>query len=720
VLHTFRVNQLFSSRRLFYDAKLSSHRGQLSPDNHSEPQTLADAIESNIPRLINLWLNLGENGPLGVVGDPGDLAFLRPRYLTPLARLMVGALRGSANHRAVYLDERTRYLPADLDAGSRAALLEHQLEIEITEFAATFSSEQLSPETVAHEFDVLHSGLKRRPGKNRTKLLLVGDCIFVETRAFLQQQARDQSIDLDIDHVFFSASQGALSVDDVLASIKRAPPDLIGMSLFSFEGIPPYVGLLRQAAHLATPELDARVQGLVDLLDNVIQTIRAETDAPILLHNACGLPLDRVRRRLPFLAPLSRSRRKVVELIAAKTADLAATRENTLLVDEVGLAENSGGLRACGRGVFRADDVPAAVFHTSRLGSLLADHYFEVLAAYRMLRNAKVLLVDLDNTLWFGVMAEGPVQHNLELQKLLKRLKEAGVLLVALSKNDPESIRWSEMALAPDDFVLHKISWQPKPDGVSQAVSELDLAPAAFVLLDDNPVERALVSEQIPGVAALDPARRETWRALEMWLDFPSTKQTEEARRRTELYREAAERRRSTAGVHDYPSMMQSLGLRLGLRPAQQSDMDRLLELIQRTNQFNTTTKRRSTAEIQQLFRSASHQIYVASLRDRFGSLGVVAVGITERTPDDEVIIDSIIMSCRAMGFGLEQALLSKLIDREPAKRHIGLFIPTERNGPAAGLFANCGFHKIGDDNRWVLENKDQRPEVPAWFNEER
>ena len=676
-------------------------------------------LRSDIARLIDLWLNLRENGPLGMVVEPSDQPFYQQRYLVPLARLLLGALRGSTNHRAVYLDERTRYLPADLDAGGRASLLEHRLDIERTEFAARFSTGQLSLEMVAHEFDILHSGRKRRPNNNRTKLLLVGDCVFVETRAFLQQQARDLGIDLDIDHVFFSATQGALSADDVLASIKRAQPDLIGMSLFSFEGIPPYVGLLRQAAHLTTPELDARVQGLVDLLDNVIQAIRAETDTPILLHNACGLPLDRIRRRVPFLAPLSRSRRRVIELIKAKTADLAATRENTLLVDEVRLAESSGGLRACGRRIFRTGDVPVAVFHTSRFGSILADHYFEVLAANRMLRSAKVLLVDFDNTLWLGVMAEGPVQHYLERQMLLKRLKEAGVLLVALSKNDPDSIRWSEIALAPEDFVLHKISWQPKPDGVSQAVNELDLAPAAFILLDDNPVERALVSEQIPGVSALDPARPETWRALDMWLDFPSTKQTEEARRRTELYREAAERRRATAGGHDYPTMMQSLGLRLGVRRAQQSDMERLLELIQRTNQFNTTTRRRSTAEIQQLFGSVSHQIYVASLRDRFGSLGVVAVGITERTPDDEVIFDSIIMSCRAMGFGLEQALLSKLIDREPGKRHIGLFIPTERNGPAASLFANCGFHKLDDDNRWVLEKNGQRPEMPRWFNEE-
>ncbi len=137
-------------------------------------------------------------------------------------------------------------------------------------------------------------------------------------------------------------------------------------------------------------------------------------------------------------------------------------------------------------------------------------------------------------------MAEGEVKHNFYAQALLKKLKEAGILLVALSRNTPESVRWPEMRLNRDDFVLEKISWRPKADGAAEAIAELDLAANAFVLLDDNPVERALVTEQIPGVRALDPALPETWRALERWLDFPSTKFTEEARRRTELYREAA------------------------------------------------------------------------------------------------------------------------------------------------------------------------------------
>jgi FkbH-like protein len=305
-----------------------------------------------------------------------------------------------------------------------------------------------------------------------------------------------------------------------------------------------------------------------------------------------------------------------------------------------------------------------------------------------------------------------------ERQKLLKRLKDAGILLIALSKNDPASIRWEEIALDPKDFVLHKINWLPKPDNAMQAIAELDLAPSSFILLDDNPVERALVTEQIPQIKALDVTLPATWRELEMWLSFPSTKQTEEALRRTEIYREAAERRRCMSTSHDYPSMMKSLGLTLGFRLAKKGDMDRLVELIQRTNQFNTTTKRRSVGEITALLDSPAHGIYVGTLRDRFGALGVVGLAITERQPDSTVVIDSVIMSCRAMGFGFEQGFLRKVIDAEPAERHIGLFVSTERNGPASSVFSNFGFTRAEDD-RWVLDKLAPRSEVPVWFDVE-
>ena len=145
--------------------------------------------------------------------------------------------------------------------------------------------------------------------------------------------------------------------------------------------------------------------------------------------------------------------------------------------------------------------------HHSRFGDVLSDVYERTLAAHTLLGRAKALLVDFDNTLWEGVMADGPVRHYRDRQRQLKRLRDAGVLLVALSKNDPSSIRWDELSLEYEDFVLHQVNWRPKPDNVSEAITALDLAPEAFVLLDDNPVERALVCENVPGVRALDRDR---------------------------------------------------------------------------------------------------------------------------------------------------------------------------------------------------------------------
>ncbi len=171
-----------------------------------------------------------------------------------------------------------------------------------------------------------------------------------------------------------------------------------------------------------------------------------------------------------------------------------------------------------------------------------------------------------------------------------------------------------------------------------------------------------------------------------------------------------------TAG-HDYLAMMKSLKLQFGFRTARSSDMERLLELIQRTNQFNTTTKRRSAAEIQNLLASIEYAIYVATLSDKFGKLGIVAVAIIDRHIAGENVFDFFIMSCRARGFGLESAFIRSIIDTEPGKRYVGQYLPTERNTPAAELFANAGFEKTSD-TEWVLEPSSGGPAMPSWFKQ--
>ena len=355
------------------------------------------------------------------------------------------------------------------------------------------------------------------------------------------------------------------------------------------------------------------------------------------------------------------------------------------------------------------------MFHTSRLGTILARPYTEVLMAYHQLSRAKVLLVDFDDTLWSGVMAEAQVEHDLRAQRLLKSLREAGILLVSVSKNDPESIRWDELALDREDFVLHKVSWNQKALSIEEAASQLDLDPASFVLIDDNPAERALVRQHLPQVTALDPAEPLTWRALELMLQFPNTRATARAARRTELYRDQSARREAISGKLDYALLMASLSLKAAFGRARRTDLDRVHELDPRTSQFNTTTQRRSRAELVDFLEAPGRAVYVASLSDKFGELGMVGVVLVIRK-ETELVFDSVIMSCRAMGFGLETVLLRAVIDAgPPAQRALGRYLPTERNRPCAGLFAGAGFERVGD-TEWLLELSGELPEIPAWL----
>jgi len=639
----------------------------------------------------------------------------RARYLHPLGRALVGALRGSTEHAALYFDERLRYVDRDLPPAQLHAALREQMTAEFPAIATALADE-LPADGVEQQLWDFHEPLLNPPDA-ANRVLFIGDCVFVETRAFLAQRRAESGRPVDVRHVFFSAKQPIAAVNTaVVNEVQRHRPDVIGLSLFTFEGVPPYTYAWRKAA---LPLVGARTagiaRGLVEIVRETIADIRTVSEATVAVHVPCGLPLDRLRHRIPFAPAHSRAQRRLLRDLSHGLQELAASVENVVLVDEAALAAELGGIRAAAAFAFAEDDVPPGYSHTTALGPALARYYDGLLSDYDLVGKAKALLVDFDNTLWNGVMAEGDVVHNTDGQRLLLELKNAGVLLVALSKNDESSIQWDQLVLSEDDFVLKKINWLPKPDNVSAAIKQLDLAADAFVMLDDNPVERALVTEMEPGVRALDPATEEAWRTLRRWLAFPSTRQTDEARRRTVMYREAAERRAAMSGSHDYETMMKSLGLRCRIGPAASSDLPRVLELIERTNQFNTTTRRRTAAEVSQLLDSPDWLVYVASLRDRFGDLGVVAVAIFDRA---ERAFDSVIMSCRAMGFGVEFAVLAAVLDAAGPGAARGMFVPTSRNGPAAELFAQAEFQQEADGT-WVLPPSASGPQAPSWLARE-
>lgn len=675
-------------------------------------EPLSRALSERLDQLIALWERMDSDGPTFGSTARGSDRDCRERYLRPLGRVLVGGLAGSSEHRAVYLDERTRYLPPGLDREQRADLFSTRLPGEVARIAGLVS-DRVDADEACRSLMRLHEDLvSMEPAA--AKVLFIGDCLFVETRALLSAWD-DGPGPIDVEHVFFSTRQQLDAVNEaVVNEVKRCAPDVIGLSLFTFDGVPPYTAAWRAAATPAGARSAlGAVDGLVEMVRQAVDDIRTVSDATVVVHAPAGVPVGRWRRQVSLLPQHSWGQKRFLQRLRAGIGDLVDSTVNTVLLDEAAMVGEAGGPRHVGGPLFDPDDVPPGYFHTTRMGSLVADEYAGVVEDHRLLGRAKGLFVDFDNTLWTGVMGDGAVGHDLELQRRLRSLRDAGVLLVALSKNDESTVRWDEMILQPDDFVLHKINWLPKPDNVSAAVAELDLAPSSFVLLDDNPVERALVTEHVPGVRALDPAARQTRRALRRWFEFPSTTQTPEAKRRTQMYREAAERRASMQQTHDYPTMMRGLKLRYRVRAATADDRERLLELVQRTNQFNTTTRRRSAAEVDELLADDKTGLHVATLGDRFGDLGVVAVAIFDRRTRD---FDSVVMSCRAMGFGLELAVLSEVIAAEGAGPFTGTVVPTERNGPARDLFERAGFRDTGD-GRWLLEDGTAGPAVPDWFD---
>ncbi|HKV75124.1 MAG TPA: HAD-IIIC family phosphatase [Gemmatimonadales bacterium] len=680
-------------------------------------QRAAAALEAGKPVLVERWSRRQFDPALveryGIVGVQ-DRRSMEVSFVGPLIDLLIAAIRtGEPRYREVYLDERLRYAPHQAEPAVRVAYFGETVPGDQADLLDSLNDPALAA-ALEPLLTELHAPLRGTPGDDSIRLLAVGDCLLNEVRVFLPTRTAADGIALDMRCLYFSAVVGrSIGTEQVTKFIAETAPHLISFSFLTYEGLPPYSALLREADRLAPAELEGRVTALVGSIREFLNQVREKTDAPFLIHNASGLPLTRFRRRLPLPA-LSAGRRRVLAALNQALTELCANTPNALLVDERAVAEERG-YRESSRPVIPAAIARGAAFHTSRFGEFLAEPYREVLRSFRDLRKAKVLLVDFDNTLWEGVMADGAVVHHHDRQRLLRTLKEAGILLVALSKNDPANIRWDEMTLKQEDFVLLKISWDLKAGSIARAAEELDLGLDSFVLIDDNPAERELVRNELPKVRLLDATAAESWRSLERMLAFPNTRATEEARSRTEMYRAQAQRREAQARAFDYPSMMAALELEAAFGPAVRADLDRITELVQRTNQFNTTTIRHSKTDLLRFLESPAHGVYVADLADKFGKLGLVGVVIIERK-DGNAVFDSFVMSCRAMGFGLERLMLRAAMDAEPAAAgFVGRFVPTDRNTPASGLFEEGGFRRT-DATTWQLQRADTRPATPEWI----
>ena len=345
-------------------------------------------------------------------------------------------------------------------------------------------------------------------------------------------------------------------------------------------------------------------------------------------------------------------------------------------------------------------------------------------------KNKKGFVLDLDNTLWGGVIGDdgvegikvGPEESEgqvyAEFQRYLKEHKQLGIILNIDSKNDYENaiagLKHPDSELSEDDFVEIKANWEPKDLNFEAIAKELNLLPESLVFVDDNPAERHIVSEQLKGVCAPELSAVEHFiEVLDRNGFFEVTTLSKDDLKRNEMYKQNAERARAEASFSNYKDYLLSLNMKGIIRSFEPMYIERISQLSNKSNQFNLTTRRYTVSDIEEIANDENYIALYGKLIDRFGDNGLVSVVIGHVIED---ICDIVlwIMSCRVLKRDLEYAMMDELVRRckeKGIRKIVGHYYPTAKNSMVKDFYSLQGFSKISEDEKgnteWSFEIED-------------
>jgi len=362
------------------------------------------------------------------------------------------------------------------------------------------------------------------------------------------------------------------------------------------------------------------------------------------------------------------------------------------------------------------------------LSDLIARH----IAAFRGM-SRKVAVVDLDNTLWGGVLGEvglrglalGEESLGLayqEFQRELLKLHDVGILLAVCSKNDADEVwdafaRHPGMVLRREHFAAERVNWQDKATNLRELAAELNLGLDAFVFLDDNPVERDWIKQALPQVLVPDlpedPVERPGF--LRQAPFFLRVSVTETDTQRAEVYRAQTSRRHMAANAESLDDFLASLHQEILIELVHNGSLARAAQMCQRTNQFNLTTRRYTSADLEFLLRGNMAEVYTLAVRDKFGDNGITGLAIL-KFEGTQAEVDSLLLSCRILGRKIEDVFLAFLVQRALTRgvRHlVGRYIPTPKNGQVASFYPARAFESLGE-GLFRLDLHEHRLEVPS------
>ena len=356
-------------------------------------------------------------------------------------------------------------------------------------------------------------------------------------------------------------------------------------------------------------------------------------------------------------------------------------------------------------------------------------------------RVCKVLAVDLDNTLWGGVIGEDgidgiklddnyPGAAYRALQRAILDLHRRGVILAICSKNNRADAmevieKHPGMLLRPAHFASIRINWADKAANLREIAAELNVGIDSVAFLDDNPAEREWIRSELPQVTVIElPSDPMLFaQALRDCPQFERLELTEEDASRGRFYAEQRMRMESRQGAASLEDFYRSLDMRVKIEPVDARTLPRAAQLTQKTNQFNLTTHRYNEQQLAEMIASPHFQAFTLQVIDRFGDNGVVGVALL-RYEGDVCEIDTFLLSCRVIGRTVETAFLAALAAHAAGRgaKLTGWFVPTKKNAPAADFYDRHGFARVRERDEsvlWELDLRDHSILCPAWISRE-
>ncbi|MGH7176700.1 MAG: HAD-IIIC family phosphatase [Tepidisphaeraceae bacterium] len=636
----------------------------------------------------------------------------RSQLLTAIDLLAGWFEKGDPLFRELFAGWVQSHIPSSLsEAGAPESYRPDQLVLslkvgwgEVLKGECTASQLQI----LDRDLDLIISLLSQRPGRNLA-ILFIGDCIQFEIIAALLGPCAGARIAI---HPTVLNDRVQPVLRNRVRTLRHDQFDIAFFSPFSHLYSAEYEELLKpKSAVWSAARIDRHVEGMLADVRQTVQAMQSHLACPIYVHNTAGTvqsfgAASGLVKNIASARTRSRARKMINRAVEALTQG-----EHARLLDENSVRRENSAFEL-GR-----VHLNSFAFHPTRLGVALArGPYFDAIYTAAYLAGRKVVVCDLDNTLWDGVVGDGPIRHLPERQRVLKELRNRGVLLSINSKNDPRRISWDAAVLGADDFVAPRINWESKPANMARIRDELNLKLKDFVFIDDRPDELERMHNAFPEIVTLNSTDSTNWRLLSHWQNSLPEQPDED---RTRLYRERVHRDefvhsfvQNPTQIEDESAALSALRLSVKLKRAGKSELKRAVELINRTNQFNLCGTRTSVRDLAEGL-GTDHAVITAEASDKFGTMGVVGVMLAQ-VRQDRVEIPIFVLSCRVFGFGIEYALLNSVKRVAPAQHAIvGHFKPTEFNEPCRKLYPSSGLKWNGQS--WG-GRVGELPDEPAWL----